>query len=69
MSLWNTVCSVILCSSVRNRTHQLYEMAHKQLAGEVFLSQNSQIKQNIFAHSFDLTERLRHTDITERYCQ
>ena len=30
--------SVLLCNSVRNRTHPLYEMIHKQLAGEVFLS-------------------------------
>ena len=43
MSLWNAVCSVLLCKSVRNRTHPLYEMTHKQLAGEVFLSQNTQI--------------------------
>jgi len=35
--------SVHLCSSVRNRKHALYEITHKQLAGEVFLSQNSQI--------------------------
>lgn len=35
--------SVLLCSSVRKRTHQLYEMTHKQLAGEFFLSQISQI--------------------------
>ena len=39
MSLWAFVCSVHLCSSVRNRTHSRYEIAHKQLAGEVFLSQ------------------------------
>ena len=37
------VCSVLLCKSVRNRKHPPYEMTHKQLAGEVFLSQNSQI--------------------------
>jgi len=42
-------------------------MTHKQLAGEFFLSQNSQILQNLFAHCFDLTERLRHTDITEAF--
>ena len=41
--LWAFVCSVLLCKSVRNRTHPLYEMTHKQLAGEVFFSQNSQI--------------------------
>ena len=34
-------------------------------AGEVFLSQNSQIKQSVIAHSFDSTEGLRHTEFTE----
>ena len=53
----------VFCSSVfsvRKRTFA-------KLAGEVFLSQNSQILQNLFAHCFELTEGLRHTDITERY--
>ena len=36
------VCSVLLCKSVRNRTHPLYEITHKQLAGEIFLSQSAQ---------------------------
>ena len=35
--------SVLLCSSVRKRTHPRYEITHKQLAGDFFLSQNSQI--------------------------
>ena len=39
LSLWAFVCSVLLCYSVRNRTHPRYEITHKQLAGEVFLSQ------------------------------
>ena len=39
MFLWAFVCSVLLCYSVRNRTHSRYEITHKQLAGEVFLSQ------------------------------
>ena len=39
LSLWAFVCSVHLCFSVRNRMHPLYEITHKQLAGEVFLSQ------------------------------
>ena len=52
---------------MRKRTHPLYEMTHKQLAGEVFLSQNSQIKQNLFAYCFDPTERLRHTEFTEAF--
>ena len=74
MSLWNAVCSVHLCFSVRNRTHTLYEMTHKQLAGEVFLSQRVFLSlteltdlTEPFAHSFDLTEGLRHTEFTERY--
>ena len=36
MSLWNAVCSVLLCKSVRNRTHPLDEITHKQLAAEFF---------------------------------
>ena len=41
-SFWNLVFSVLLCFSVRNRTHPRYEITHKQLAGEVFLSQSAQ---------------------------
>ena len=37
------VCSVHLCSSVRNRTHPLDEIRPMRLAGEFFLSQNTQI--------------------------
>ncbi|PTL30055.1 hypothetical protein AXF23_02265 [Prevotella sp. oral taxon 313] len=69
MSLWAFVKSVLLCFSVRNRTLPLYDTTHKQHAGEFFLSQSAQSSLSIFAHSFELTERLRHTDITERYCQ
>jgi len=43
MSLWNTVCSVLLYISVRKRTHPLDEIRPMRLAGEFFLSQNSQI--------------------------
>ena len=42
-------------------------MTYKQLAGEVFLSQTPQILQSIFAHSFESTERLRHTEVTEAF--
>ena len=38
-----------------------------RLAGEFYLSQNSQILQSIIAHSFELTERLRHTEFTEAF--
>ena len=55
MSLWAFVCSVHLCKSVRNRTLPLYDTTHKQLAGEVFLSQSAQILQNPFAYCFEPT--------------
>ena len=63
------MCSVHLCSSVRNRTLPLYDTTHKQHAGEFFLSQSAQSSLSIFAHSFEATEGLRHTEFTERYCQ
>ena len=65
MSLWVFVCSVHLCKSVRNRTLPLYDTTHKQLAGEVFLSQSAQSSLSNFAHSFEYTEGLRHTENTE----
>ena len=61
------VYSVLLCKSVRNRTHPLYEITHKQLAGEIFLSQSAQSSLSIFAHSFEPTEGLRHTENTEAF--
>ena len=61
----NLVCSVHLCFSVRNRTHPLYELTHKQLAGEFYLSQSAQSSLSLLAHSFEPTERLRHTEVTE----
>ena len=73
MSLWAFVCSVLLCYSVRNRTHPLYEMIHKQLAGEVFLSRRIFLSlteltdfTELFNQRFEPTERLRHTEFTER---
>ena len=50
MSLWNAVCSVHLCSSVRNRTHPLDEIRPMRLAGEFFLSQSAQSSLSILAH-------------------
>ena len=44
------MCSVLLCLSVRNRTHPLYEITHKQLAGEFFLSQSAQSSLSLLAH-------------------
>ena len=43
MSLWDAVCSVLLCLSVRNRTIV-------RLAGEVFLSQSTQSSRRFLAH-------------------
>jgi len=37
-------------------------------AGEFFLSQSAQSSRSNFAHSFESTEGLRHTEFTERYC-
>ena len=50
MSLWTFVYSVLLCFSVRKRTHPLYEMTHKQLAGEFYLSQSAQSSLSLLAH-------------------
>ena len=43
MSLWNAVCSVLLCSSVRKRIIA-------RLAGKVFLSQSTQSSRSLLAH-------------------
>ena len=65
MSLWNAVCSVHLCSSVRKRTHLVYEMTHKQLGGGVFsLTERTEFTEVFGAH-FEPTEGLRHTENTE----
>ena len=74
MSLWNAVCSVLLCSSVRNRKHPLYDTSHKQHVGEFYLSrwgilsltEGTEFTEHFGAH-FEPTERLRHTEFTERY--
>ena len=62
------VGSVHLCFSVRKRTHPPCEKERLRFAGEFYLSQSAQSSLSIFAHSFELTERLRHTENTERYC-
>ena len=64
----NLVCSVHLCSSVRKRTHPPCEKGRLRIAGEFYLSQSAQSSLSIFAHSFEPTEGLRHTEFTERYC-
>ena len=50
MSLWNAVCSVLLCSSVRKRTHPLDEIRPMRLAAEFFLSQSTQSSRSFLAH-------------------
>ena len=67
MSLWSFACSVLLCYSVRNRTHPLDEMIYMQIFGKFYLSQSAQSSLSIFAHSFEPTERLRHTEFTEAF--
>ena len=60
MSLWNAVCSVLLCLSVRKRIIA-------RLAGEVFsLTERTEFTE-VFGTHFEPTERLRHTEFTERY--
>ena len=75
MSLWAFVCSVLLCFSVRNRTHPRYEITHKQLAGEFYLSRRTFLSltertefTEVFGAHFEPTEGLRHTEFTEHYC-
>ena len=36
-------------------------------SGEFYLSQSAQSSRSIFAHSFELTEGLRHTEFTEAF--
>ena len=67
MSLWNAVCSVLLCFSVRNITHPLDEIRPMRLAAEFFLSQSAQSSRSFLAHSFEPTEGLRHTEVTEAF--
>ena len=74
MSLWNAVCFVLLCSSVRNRTHPLYDTTHKQHVGEFYLSrwgvfsltERTEFTEHFGAH-FEPTEGLRHTEFTEAF--
>ena len=74
MSLWKFVCSVLLCSSVRNRKHPLYDTTHKQHVGKFFLSrwegfsltERTELTEHFGAH-FEPTERLRHTEFTEAF--
>ena len=75
MSLWAFVCSVLLCKSVRNRTHPLDKIRLMQVVGEVFLSrwegfsltERTEFTEHLGAR-FEPTEGLRHTENTERYC-
>ena len=74
LSLWAFVCSVHLCYSVRNRTYPRYEKMSIRFAGKFFLSRRIFLSlteltdlTEPFGARFELTERLRHTDITERF--
>ena len=74
MSLWAFVFSVLLCNSVRKRTHLVYEMTHKQLGGGVFPSQWGVFSltertefTEVFGAHFEPTEGLRHTEVTEAF--
>ena len=57
MSLWNTVCSVLLCKSVRKSTHPLDEIRSMRLAGEFLLSRRIFLS---LTELTDLTELLAH---------
>ena len=61
------VGSVHLCFSVRKRTHPPCEKERLRFAGEFYLSQSAQSSLSIFAHSFEPTEGLRHTEVTEAF--
>ena len=67
MSLWNAVCSVHLCSSVRKRTLE-------NCRREFFLSQRTFFSltertefTEVFGAHFEPTEGLRHTEFTEAF--
>ena len=64
MSLWAFVCSVLLCSSVRNRKHPLDEKMSMSFAGEFYLSRRIFLSlteltdlTESFAHCFELMRR------------
>ena len=70
------VSSVLLCYSVRNKTHPLDKIRLMQVAGEFFLSRWEGFSltertefTEVFGAHFEPTERLRHTEFTERYSQ
>ena len=47
--------------------HPLDEMIYMQIFGEFYLSQSAQSSLSNFAHSFEPTEGLRHTENTEAF--
>ena len=67
MSLWNAVCSVHLCFSVRKRILETCGGRFFSHAGEFFLSQSAQSSRSFLAHCFEPTEGLRHTEFTEAF--
>ena len=74
MSLWDAVCSVLLCKSVRNKTHPLDKIRLMQVTGDFFLSrwegisltERTEFTEHLGAR-FERTEGLRHTEVTERF--
>ena len=51
----------VFCSSV----YSVRKRTIAKLAGEFYLSQSAQSSLSFFAHCFESTERLRHTEFTE----
>ena len=58
-------CSSVF--SVRKRTPPPCEKERLRFAGEFYLSQSAQSSLSIFAHSFEPTEGLLHTEVTEAF--
>ena len=67
MSLWNAVCSVLLCSSVRKRILETCGGSFFSQPGEFYsLTERTEFTELFGAH-FEPTERLRHTEFTEAF--
>ena len=54
---------------ISHRTHRFNRafLAHAFVHWKFFLSQSTQSSRSFFAHSFEPTERLRHTEVTEAF--
>ena len=60
-----TIFSVFLCYSVREKTLETRLGSSFSHCEYFFLSQSAQSSLSLLAHSFEPTERLRHTENTE----